>query len=617
MLPNQLMPMFDPGMEINLLKNVCSKSFYRFVQEFWPIIVPEKPVWNWHVEYLCQKLQDLYEDVVAGRPKKYDLIINLPPGSSKSSLFSILFPSYAWIKMPSCRFITASFSYDLAEDFARKSKIVMHSDLYQKCFGKFKFFPERVGHYMNQYKGERIICTTGSSPTGRHAHFILIDDPVDPLQTERETAIFNVNTWMHRVIRTRTVDASVTPLILIMQRLSVDDPTGDWISKMGIEGHRICHISLPASIEDGQEVKPPGLKRYYKDQLFDPVRLPFSVLHERKCWMSSADYSAQYDQNPLPKEGLMFKVQNLIVKEIEPLDPIVARVRYWDKAISTSMDACYTVGCLMGRTKTGKFVVMDIKRGRWDAATREAIILATAKADGPKTSIGIEQEPGPIWEEESVLMADGSECPLKDIRVGDVVINQFGHPTRVARVHDRGKLLCRKIMSCKGDSVYAALTHPFVTPEGNVLASDMKRGTPLWRMEDMELRADAVCDIRDGLSFPCRCLTVEQGESFVVNNLVVHNSSGIESALYTVNNLAGYNVRADKASAAKETRAEPMAIQVEHGNVFMLPGNWNSAYITELGSFPRGRYKDQVDASCGAFKFLCFNGTRIAGALFD
>lgn len=616
-LPNLNIPVFNPALEVELLRSVCSGSFYRFVQEFWSVVVAEKPVWNWHCEYLCQKLQGVFDDVVAGRPKKYDLIINLPPGSSKSSIFSILFPAYAWCRMPSCRFITASFNEELATGFAVKSKNVIQSDLYRKCFGRFRFSPDRMGHYTNQYKGERIVYTTGQSPTGQHAHFILIDDPIDPLVQDRTIATYNVNTWMHRVVRSRTVDAQITPLILVMQRLSVDDPTGEWLTKMQGNDSKILHICLPASIESGQAVKPPGLKRYYQDQLFDPVRLPRKVLDERKLWMSGADYSAQYDQEPLPKEGLMFKVQNIHVKRIDELDPVVAKVRYWDKAISTGVNACYTVGSLVGRTSTGKFVVLDVQRGQWDAATREQIIVNTAKADGPKTVIGIEQEPGPIWEEEEVLMASGLTKPLKSVVVGDYVINCDGRPTKVLAVHKQGLLECRRIRTYDDRSVCGALNHPFLTDKGYVNVADLERGSILRciPMNAHILADDEISDIHEAGTLPCRCLTVENGESFVVNDFVVHNSGGIESAMYTVRNLAGFPVHVDRASQSKEARAETLAIQVEHGNVFMVEGNWNIAFLSEIGSFPRGKFKDQVDATVGAFRMLCGAGNCVAGAL--
>lgn len=533
-----------------------------------------------------------------------------------SSLFSILFPAFVWCRMPSCRFITASFSNELAEGFARKSKIIFKSDLYQKCFGKFRFFPDRAGFYRNQYGGERMSYTTGTSPTGQHAHFILVDDPVDPLSQDRETAIRNINTWMHRVIRTRVVDATISPFILIMQRLSVDDPTGEWLEHV-IDPASVKHISLPASIESGQLVKPPGLKKFYKNGLFDPVRLPYSVLAERKNDLGDFDYKAQFDQNPLPKEGLMFKVQKLHIKQLEEFDPIKTKVRYWDKAISTSVNACFTVGCLMGRTVSGKFVIMDIKRGQWDAATRERVILDTAKADGPDVAIGIEQEPGPIWEEELVLLGNGTQIPLKDVRKGDWVVNQFGDATRVLEVHIQGDRLCRKIVSGYHGQVWAALDHPFITPNGDIPAGELKLCDPIYIMEGWEKVEDMVAACNQEQILPCRCLTVDKGESFVVNDFVVHNSGGIESALYTVKNLAGFKVVVDRASQSKEARAEPLAIQVDYGNVSLLEGNWNTGFLSEISSFPRGRLKDQVDAAVGAFRLLAGAQKRTAGPLFD
>ena len=777
MLPNTNLATFNPALEVELLRSICRKNFYRFVQEFWDIVVPEKPVWNWHIEYLCWELQKLFENVEAGKPKEHDLIINLAPGSSKcvvagsivtvgyrefkkieditvgdtvlsvnpktiscplpdesdddnwwavnndsifeqkvvdvgsfeaecvevktldsvpiicstnhpfltlrgwvnaedltdsdcvlmmfgafkeyrawwsgidyvkkvgrktvyhlgveaedydlqnyfvnnvcnhnSSLFSIMFPAWAWCRMPSCRFITASFNNDLSEGFARKSKLIFKSDRYRKCFHTFKFFPDRAGFYRNQFGGERMAFTTGTSPTGQHAHFVLTDDPIDPINQDRAPAIANINTWMHRVIRTRAVDAAVTPFVLVMQRLSVDDPTGEWLERSSHGGTPVKHICLPASIESGQVVKPPGLKKFYKNNLFDPIRLPYRVLQDRKNELGNFDYKAQFDQNPLPREGLMFKVQKMHIKNIEEFDPIRTKVRYWDKAISTNINACFTVGVLMGKTAAGKFFIMDVRRGQWDAATREQIILDTAKADGYDVVVGIEQEPGPIWEEEMVLMRDGSQIPLKEVRKGDWVINQFGDATRVLEVHIQGDRLCRKIVSGYHGHVWAALDHPFITPNGDIPAGELKLCDPVYIMEDWEKVEDMVAACNQERTLPCRCLTVEKGESFVVNVFVVHNSGGVESALYTVKNLAGFKVCVDKASISKEARAEPLAIQVDYDNVSLLPGNWNSQLISEFSTFPRGQYKDIVDATVGAFRLLVGAVKRKAGPLFD
>jgi len=536
-----------------------------------------------------------------------------------SSLASVLFPAWCHSRMPQCRFITASFSLDIAQSFALQSRQVLKSPLFVKCFGRFKFFPERKAHYMNQYKGERMVYTTAQSPTGQHAHFILIDDPIEPMAADKDFQIANINMWMNRVIRSRTVKADVTPLILIMQRLSESDPTGEWLEKSA--GNEILHIRLPASLDDNSPVNPPGLRRYYMDGLLDPIRLPRHTLEGIRKRMSASDFSAQYQQEPMPSEGLMFKVQNIQVQSIDPLDPVVNKVRYWDKAISTKVNAAFTAGTLMGKTASGRFVILDVQRGQWDAATRERMILNIAKSDGPATLVGIEIEPGPVWEEEQVRMAGGTRKKLKDVCDGDWVINASGNATQVVETHVQGTRECRKIALKSGRVVHAALDHPFLTTDGWAAVEKLVEGGILYRRLFPETRSrnmfpDRIVRIDDAGDLPCRCLTVVEGASFLANDFVVHNSGGIESAQYTIRNLAGFMVHADRASQSKEARAEPMAIQVEHGNVFMTHGAWNTDFISELAQFPQGKLKDQVDSAVGAFNLLSKAGVRKAGALF-
>lgn len=65
--------------------------------------------------------------------------------------------------------------------------------------------------------------------------------------------------------------------------------------------------------------------------------------------------------------------------------------------------------------------------------------------------------------------------------------------------------------------------------------------------------------------------------------------------------LAGWVARAEPETGDKFTRAEPFSVQCEAGNVFLVEGDWNSDYIDELCSFPNIKFKDQVDATSGAF----------------
>ncbi|MCV2448471.1 phage terminase large subunit [Paracoccus sp. DMF] len=68
--------------------------------------------------------------------------------------------------------------------------------------------------------------------------------------------------------------------------------------------------------------------------------------------------------------------------------------------------------------------------------------------------------------------------------------------------------------------------------------------------------------------------------------------------------LVGHDYHTSTETGDKETRALPLAAQAEAGNVFLLEGAWNDAFLDELAGFPMGKWKDQVDAASRAFTEL-------------
>jgi len=111
---------------------------------------------------------------------------------------------------------------------------------------------------------------------------------------------------------------------------------------------------------------------------------------------------------------------------------------------------------------------------------------------------------------------------------------------------------------------------------------------------------------------------IADGREVIIGIEQEPGSGGKESAENTVRNLAGWRVRIDKPSgseSSKELRADPYSVQVNNGNVVMRRGDWNVDYLSELSFFPYSKYKDQVDASSGAFNLLTKRKKR-AGGLF-
>lgn len=317
MLESSLIPTIQ---QINAEK--CRRSFFYFMQEFWEIIIPEKPVFNWHMEYLCDELQTIVEKVAKREHKEYDLIINIPPGTSKSTIATVMLPVWAWIKDETIRSLTASYSSSLSTDHSMKSRDIIRSDKFKAYFPdiEIKKDQDNKTHYKNTKGGERYATSVTGTVTGFHAHLIIVDDPLNPKEAASEADRTTANNFMDVTLSTRKVSKSVTPTILVMQRLHQKDCTGNWLEK---EGKEIKHICLPGELS--KDVKPIELKEKYIKGLLDIERLTDKDLKELKINLGSYGYAGQIMQIPSPSDGGIWQKwiipidDNLIPKTLNKL----------------------------------------------------------------------------------------------------------------------------------------------------------------------------------------------------------------------------------------------------------------------------------------------------------
>lgn len=293
---------------------LCRRSFYYFLQEFWDVVIPETPVFNWHIKYLCDELQYLNTFVVDRKPKPYDLIINISPGSTKSTIVTQMYNAWVWTIDPAQRFITTSYSHYLSLGQSIKTRDIITSDRYRSYFPEIELKADQSGKsdYWNTLGGQRFTTSTGGTITGVHAHQIVIDDPINPKQAVSDVERQSANNFISTTLSSRKIDKEITPTILIMQRLHEDDPTGMMLSK----GKKIKHINLPA--EDNGKITPPELSNNYIDGLMDPIRLGRKVLNEAKTDLGSYGYAGQYDQDPSPQGGGLIKKDWFPIVEWKP-----------------------------------------------------------------------------------------------------------------------------------------------------------------------------------------------------------------------------------------------------------------------------------------------------------
>lgn len=156
----------------------------------------------------------------------------------------------------------------------------------------------------------------------------------------------------------------------------------------------------------------------------------------------------------------------------------------------------------------------------------------------------------------------------------------------------------------EGGGAYTCGVFMHLLKDGRVLITDVQRGQWSALEREERIRKTAHAD-RSFCGLRRYEVWVEQEPG----------SGGKESAESTIRNLRGFRVFADKVTGSKrhsddersgkEIRAEPYAVQVQNGNVYLSEEIWVQAFLDEHETFPNGRYVDQVDAAAGAFNKLC------------
>lgn len=109
-------------------------------------------------------------------------------------------------------------------------------------------------------------------------------------------------------------------------------------------------------------------------------------------------------------------------------------------------------------------------------------------------------------------------------------------------------------------------------------------------------------------------LSTMQGDGHAVTQWIEAEggSSGVDVMRDEGRYFAGVAVRFDRPTGSKDVRLEPFAAQAEHGNVYLVRGNWNMSWLDEICALPNGTYRDESDATAGAYNKLAAAGRKQA-----
>ena len=274
----------------------------EFVRRAWPRVEQTPLVWNWHLDAHCEHI----EAVTRGQIQ--DLVINEPPGNSKSLITNVLWPAWEWASDPGQRYICASFSEKLVQRDARKCRSLVTSDWYSERWSTVEIPTDRtastaVSAYYNTAGGFRYSVTVRQPVTGHHAHKHLIDDPIDPQGAALASGVEldEVLRWWNETMSTRFVDIATGATVLIMQRLHMRDLAAEMIRR----GATV--LCLPMRFEKSHPYRYAKDPRTEEGELLNPKRFPEPAVQKIEKALGPYGTAAQLQQRPAPAEGGIIK----------------------------------------------------------------------------------------------------------------------------------------------------------------------------------------------------------------------------------------------------------------------------------------------------------------------
>lgn len=368
-------------------REACRRSLATFIRRAWAVLEPGQPyVHGWHVDAMAEHL----EAVTAGQIRR--LLINIPPGTMKSMMTSVFWPAWEWGPkgMAHIRFIGASHEEGLATRDNLRMRRLVQSEWFQKLWPLALTGDQNQKTYFeNDVTGWRQSCPV-SSMTGRRGDRVAWDDPHSVEDSHSAAKLESANRVFRETLPTRLNNPETSAIIIVMQRLSVKDISGEILrGELGYE-----HLCLPMEWEGPRAATCIGFKdpRTEVGELLFPARFPRAVVDRDKRIMGEYAVAGQFQQRPAPGTGGEFKPDL-----IEVVDAIPAGVTQWARGWdlgATEGAGDYTAGVKIGALADGRYIIADARREQFGSHKRDAYIKATASADGLDIEQSLPQDPG-------------------------------------------------------------------------------------------------------------------------------------------------------------------------------------------------------------------------------
>ncbi|MES0863737.1 phage terminase large subunit [Ruegeria sp. SCPT10] len=333
------------------------QKFPSFLKKAFPTVSGgEQFAESWHHNAIGYQLQR----VADGENRR--LIVTMPPRYLKSITISVAWVAWMLGRDPTLKFVCVSYSGDLAQKHASDCRAIMQTEWYRRIFPNTRL--KRGGNSEMDFRttkgGGRLSTSVGGTLTGRGGD-IIIDDPIKPEDAMSETVRKRVINWYANTLSSRLNDKAKGSILLVMQRLHEEDLAGHLLASGGWE-----HLSLPAIAENDERVALRKGKTHERrrGEALHPERESVADLERLRSIMGTAVFSAQYQQSPVPAEGLhvrreWFKRYSNAPEKITG-DRIV---QSWDTASKDGVFSDYSV-CVTALLRNRDVYILDVFRDK-------------------------------------------------------------------------------------------------------------------------------------------------------------------------------------------------------------------------------------------------------------
>lgn len=277
-------------------------------------------------------------------------IINIQPGSGKSTLLC-MFAAWCWAEYPDSNFLYISYSHELAAKHTSFIKTIVSSPMYKYLFDVDIQHDSRAKDSFKTTAGGSIKAFgSGGAITGQDAGLpgldrfsgcVIIDDAHKPDEAFSDSMRQGVLDNYDNTIRQRPRGINV-PIVSTSQRVHEDDLTAYLLSGKDVD---IWHTTILKSIDAAGHALYPEMMPLEK----------LLALQEKSPYV----FSSQYQQDPLPAGGSLFKPDWFAILDKEP--PLLSTFitadtaetdKSWNDATVFSFWGLYEIE-IMGR-KTGE-----------------------------------------------------------------------------------------------------------------------------------------------------------------------------------------------------------------------------------------------------------------------